>query len=67
MLDSTDTLLTERTNNTTSTQSARQSDLTTGRTMPWKSNPMEDMLTLDSLLQSTQDGGNSSDSKLHTL
>jgi hypothetical protein len=51
----------ETTNNGHSTVSIRQSDLTTGRTMLWKSNPTEDQPMLDALPQSTQDGGNSSD------
>jgi hypothetical protein len=59
----TDGLREETTNNGHSTALIRQSDLTTGRTMLWKSNQTEDHPTLDALLPSTQDGGNSGDTK----
>jgi len=41
----------------------RLSDLSTGRTMAWKSNPMVDQPMSDLLQASIQDGGNSSDTK----
>ena len=66
-LHSTDMSREETTNNGSSTALTRQSDLTTGRTMPWKSNPTEDQPMLDALPQSTQDGGNSSNMKEVTL
>ena len=50
----TDMLREETTNNGSSTVSIRQSDLTTGRTMLWKSNPTEDQPMSDALLPSTQ-------------
>jgi hypothetical protein len=46
-----------------STALTRPSEATTGKTMLLKSNPMEDQPTLDAHPQSTQDGGNCSDTK----
>ena len=45
------------------TAPTRPSEATTGKTMLSKSNPMEDQQTLDAHPQSTQDGGNCSDTK----
>jgi hypothetical protein len=68
MLDSIDMVeRPERINNSSSMESARLSDPTTGRTTPWRFNQMVDTPTSDSPLQSVQDGGNSSDMNLHSL
>jgi len=56
-----DTSREELPNNSTLTQSPRQSDLNNGRTTLLKSNQMVDQTTLESLLVSTPDGGNSLD------
>jgi len=62
-----DGLREETTNNGSSTALTRPSDQTTGRTTPWKSNPMVDHPTSEPLQPSTQDGGNCSELKVHSL
>jgi hypothetical protein len=47
--------------NSSSMKRLRLSDLNNGRITQWRSNPMEDQPTSDSLQASTQDGGNCSD------
>ena len=64
---STDMSREETTNNGSSTALTRPSDPTTGRTMPLKSNPTEDQPTSEPLPLSTQDGGNCSEFKDHSL
>jgi len=54
-------------NNTSSIMLIRLSDLNSGRTMPWKSNPTADQPTFISHQALTQDGGNSSNIKMVTL
>jgi hypothetical protein len=48
-------------NNSTLMESQEPLDHNNGRTMLWKFNQMEVVQTLDSLTQSTQDGGNFSE------
>jgi hypothetical protein len=54
-------------NNSTSMAFQEQSDLNNGRTTHWKSNQTEEVQISDLLQTSTQDGGNSSDYKDHSL
>ena len=60
-------LRTELPKPSSSTELIRSSDQTTGRTMLWKSNPMDQAAISDAHQQSTQDGGNSSRSKVLSL
>lgn len=54
-------------NNSSSMEFQRQSDPNNGRTMLLKSNPMEDPAMFIALQPSIQDGGNSSECKVHSL
>jgi len=64
MLLSTDTRRDILINNSSSTKELRPLDPTTGRTMLWKSKEMEETRTSDSPVPSTQDGGNSGDTRM---